>query len=152
MEWFYIIILLSLMISTQHAYVYLFFMSHFSKIKTTLKDLSLLQKSLSDLGVSWDERINTIKGYKAQECFANLVIKQNNNYDIGFTWNGTEYQLVADLQFWQQPWSVELFLDKITQRYAYNSILKTTEIQGFQRIEEITQENGSIKLTLQRWK
>jgi len=86
-------------------------MSHFSKIKTTLKDLSLLQKS-----------------------------------------NGTEYQLVADLQFWQQPWSVELFLDKITQRYAYNSILKATEIQGFQRIEEITQENGSIKLTLQRWK
>ena len=127
-------------------------MSHFSKIKTTLKDLSLLQKSLNDLGVSWDERINTIKGYKAQECFANLVIKQNNNYDIGFTWNGTEYQLVADLQFWQQPWSVELFLDKITQRYAYNYILKTTEIQGFQRIEEITQENGSIKLTLQRWK
>ncbi len=79
-------------------------------------------------------------------------LKQNNNYDIGFTWNGTEYQLVADLQFWQQPWSVELFLDKITQRYAYNSILKATEIQGFQRIEEVTQENGSIKLTLQRWK
>ena len=127
-------------------------MSHFSKIKTTLKDLSLLQKSLNDLGVSWDESINTIKGYKAQECFAILVIKQNNNYDIGFTWNGTEYQLVADLQFWQQPWSVELFLDKITQRYAYNSILKATEIQGFQRIEEVTQENGSIKLTLQRWK
>ena len=65
-------------------------MSHFSKIKTTLKDLSLLQKSLNDLGVSWDENINTIKGYKSQECFANLVIKQNNNYDIGFTWNVTE--------------------------------------------------------------
>jgi len=127
-------------------------MSHFSKIKTTLKDLGLLQKSLNDIGISWDETISTIKGYKSQECFANLVIKQNNNYDIGFTWNGTEYQLVADLQFWQQPWSVELFLDKITQRYAYYSIIKATELQGFQRIEEISQENGSIKLTLQRWR
>ena len=127
-------------------------MSHFSKIKTTLKDLGLLQKSLNDIGISWDETISTIKGYKSQECFANLVIKQNNNYDIGFTWNGTEYQLVADLQFWQQPWSVELFLDKITQRYAYNSIIKATELQGFQRIEEISQENGSIKLSLQRWR
>ena len=127
-------------------------MSHFSKIKTTLKDLGLLQKSLNDIGISWDETISTIKGYKSQECFANLVIKQNNNYDIGFTWNGTEYQLVADLQFWQQPWSVELFLDKITQRYAYNSIIKATELQGFQRIDEISQENGSIKLTLQRWR
>jgi hypothetical protein len=50
-------------------------MSHFSKIKTTLKDLSLLQKSLNDLGISWDESINSIKGYRSQECFANLVVK-----------------------------------------------------------------------------
>ena len=35
-------------------------MSHFSKIKTSLKDLNLLQKSLSDLGVSCDENINTL--------------------------------------------------------------------------------------------
>ena len=125
-------------------------MSHFSKIKTSLRDLALLQKSLDDLGVRWDENIKSLNGYKSQKCFANLVIKQNNNYDIGFTWNGTEYQLVADLQFWQQPWSVELFLDKITQRYAYNSILKATETQGFQTVEELTQENGSIKLTLKK--
>jgi len=140
------------MISNYYRYFYILNMSHFSKIKTSLRDLALLQKSLDDLGVRWDENIKSLNGYKSQRCFANLVIKQNNNYDIGFTWNGTEYQLVADLQFWQQPWSVELFLDKITQRYAYNSILKATQTQGFQTVEELTQENGSIKLTLQRWK
>lgn len=140
------------MISIYYRYFYVLSMSHFSKIKTSLRDLSLLQKSLDDLGVRWDENIKSLNGYKAQKCFANLVIKQNNNYDIGFTWNGNEYQLVADLQFWQQPWSVELFLDKITQRYAYNSILKATQNQGFQTVEELTQENGSIRLTLQRWK
>lgn len=127
-------------------------MSHFSKIKTSLKDLNLLQKSLDDLGVNWHTDINIIKGYKDQNHFANLVIIQTNNYDIGFTWNGMEYQLVADLQFWQQPWSVELFLDKVTQRYAYNSIVKATQDQGFQTVEETAQENGSIRLTLQRWK
>jgi hypothetical protein len=127
-------------------------MSHFSKIKTSLKDLNLLQKSLDDLGVNWHTNINIIKGYKDQNHFANLVITQTNNYDIGFTWSGMEYQLVADLQFWQQPWSVELFLDKVTQRYAYNSIVKATQDQGFQTVEETAQENGSIRLTLQRWK
>jgi hypothetical protein len=127
-------------------------MSHFSKIKTTLKDLSLLKKALNDLSINWTTEANEVKGYKNQSIYANIVISQNNNYDIGFVWTGFEYQLVADLQFWQQPWSVELFLDKITQRYAYNSRLKATEIQGFQRIEEISQENGSIKLILQRWK
>ena len=127
-------------------------MSHFSKIKTSLKDLVLLQKSLNDLGVNWNTEVHTVKGYRNQEHFANLVITQNNNYDIGFTWNGMEYQLVADLQFWQQPWSVDLFINKVTQRYAYHSIMKATKEKGFQTVEELTQENGSIRLTLQRWK
>jgi hypothetical protein len=126
-------------------------MSHFSKIHTTLKDLNLLKQSLTDLSVQWDAKSQTVRGYKEQTSFANLVIKQNNNYDIGFTWNGFEYQLVADLQFWQQPWSVESFLDKVSQRYAYNSIIQATKKQGFETVEEINQENGTIKLTLQRW-
>ena len=109
-------------------------MSHFSKIKTTLKDLTLLKKALTDLSVNWDTEVKQIRGYKDQTDFANLVISQNNNYDIGFSWNGFEYQLVADLQFWQQPWSVELFLDKVSQRYAYHSIVESTEKQGFKAI------------------
>ena len=109
-------------------------MSHFTKIKTTLKDLTVLKKSLRDLSVQWEDKSQVVKGYKDQTSFANLVITQNNNYDIGFAWNGFQYQLVADLQFWQQPWSVELFLDKVTQRYAYNSIVDTTKLQGFEAI------------------
>jgi hypothetical protein len=124
-------------------------MSHFSKIKTTLKDLTLLKKALTDLSVNWDTEVKQIRGYTD---FANLVISQNNNYDIGFSWNGFEYQLVADLQFWQQPWSVELFLDKVSQRYAYHSIVESTEKQGFKAIEEVSLEDSSIQLTLQRWK
>lgn len=126
-------------------------MSHFSKIRTTLKDLSLLKRALNDLSISWQTEVKQMKGYKNQSTFANLVISQNNNYDVGFSWNGFEYQLIADLQFWQQPWSVDLFLDKITQRYAYHSIKQTTEKQGFRAVEETRLENGSIRLTLQRW-
>lgn len=126
-------------------------MSHFSKIQTTLKDLNLLKQALSDLSIQWDFQSQTVRGYKEKTRFANLVIKQNNNYDIGFVWNGFEYQLVADLQFWQQPWSVESFLDRVSQRYAYNSIIQATQKQGFETVEEINQENGTIRLTLQRW-
>lgn len=126
-------------------------MSHFSKIQTTLKDLDLLKKSLTDLCIQWNPDTQIVRGYKEKTSFANLVIRQNNNYDIGFTWNGFEYQLVADLQFWQQPWSVESFLDKISQRYAYNSIIETTHKQGFEAVEEVSQSNGTIRLTLQRW-
>jgi hypothetical protein len=126
-------------------------MSHFSKIQTSLKDLDLLKKSLSDLSIHWEPELNRVRGYKEQTTFANIVIKQANNYDIGFSWNGFEYQLVADIQFWQQPWSIELFLDRVSQRYAYNSIVESTSNQGFQTINETVQEDGSIKLTLQKW-
>ena len=126
-------------------------MSHFSKIQTSLKDLDLLKKSLSDLSIQWEPELNRVRGYKDQTTFANLVIRQDNNYDIGFSWNGFEYQLVADIQFWQQPWSIELFLDRESQKYAYNSIVESTSKQGFQTVNETVQEDGSIKLTLQKW-
>ena len=126
-------------------------MSHFSKIQTSLKDLDLLKKSLSDLSIQWEPELNRVRGYKDQTTFANLVIRQDNNYDIGFSWNGFEYQLVADIQFWQQPWYIELFLDRVSQKYAYNSIVESTSKQGFQTVNETVQEDGSIKLTLQKW-
>ena len=126
-------------------------MSHFSKIQTSLKDLDLLKKSLNDLSIHWEPELNKVRGHKGQTTFANLVIKQANNYDIGFSWNGVEYQVVADIQFWQQPWSVDLFLDRVSQRYAYNSIIQSTYDQGFQTVNENVQEDGSIKLTLQKW-
>ena len=126
-------------------------MSHFSKIQTSLKDLDLLKKSLNDLSIYWEPELNQVRGYKDQTTFANIVIKQDNNYDIGFSWNGFEYQLVADIQFWQQPWSIELFLDRVSQRYAYNSILESTSNQGFNTVNETVQEDGTIKLTLQKW-
>ena len=126
-------------------------MSHFSKIQTSLKDLDLLKKSLSELSIQWEPELNRVRGYKDQTTFANLVIRQDNNYDIGFSWNGFEYQLVADIQFWQQPWSIELFLDRVSQKYAYNSIVESTSKQGFQTVNETVQEDGSIKLTLQKW-
>jgi len=127
-------------------------MSHFSKIKTSLLDLEILKISLSDLGIVFDTTLSSIQGYNNQIHPADLIIKQSNNYDIGFVWNGAEYQLVTDVQFWQQSWPVDLFLNRITQRYAYNSIVKLSELNGFQTIEETQQENGSVKLTLQRWK
>ena len=114
-------------------------------------DDDVLLSSLSDLSIQWEPELNRVRGYKDQTTFANLVIRQDNNYDIGFSWNGFEYQLVADIQFWQQPWSIELFLDRVSQKYAYNSIVESTSKQGFQTVNETVQEDGSIKLTLQKW-
>ncbi len=126
-------------------------MSHFSQIKTKIRVLEPLQKALSDLDVDWKNGPSQVRGYRGQACAAELVIEQTNGYDVGFSWNGNEYELVADLQYWQQPWSVEGFLNRVSQRYAYHTVLTETAQQGFQLTEQQSQADGTLRLVLQRW-
>ena len=78
-------------------------------------------------------------------------MNKENGYDVGFSWNGKEYELVADLQYWQQPLSVEGFLRQVTQRYAYHTVVNETAKQGFQISEQQQNTDGSIRLLVQRW-
>ncbi|MBE9114577.1 DUF1257 domain-containing protein [Lusitaniella coriacea LEGE 07157] len=126
-------------------------MSHFSNIKTQIRNLTSLKEALNDIDIDWKEGPCTVRGYQGQTRNAEVAIAQNNNYDIGFSWNGSEYELIADLQYWQQPWSVEGFLNRVTQRYAYRTVLKETEKQGFQVAEHQKNEDGSLRLVVQRW-
>ncbi|HEY9743253.1 MAG TPA: DUF1257 domain-containing protein [Coleofasciculaceae cyanobacterium] len=126
-------------------------MSHFSNIKTQIRNLVSLQAALTDLGIDWKSGPSTVRGYRGQTSTAEVVIEQDNNYDIGFSWNGKEYELVADLQYWQQPLSVDGFLKQVTQRYAYQAVMQETAKQGFQVAEQQQNKDGSIRLVVQRW-
>jgi hypothetical protein len=126
-------------------------MSHFTRIRTKLYDLTILKKSLSDLKLEWRTDDSEIQNYNGQKDQVQLVIKQKNDYDLGFKWNGTEYELVADLMFWDQAYSVEKFLNQVTQRYAYNSILQVSEKQNFSFAQTKNSEDGSIRMLLRRY-
>jgi hypothetical protein len=92
-----------------------------------------------------------VRGYRGQTQSTEVTIEQQNGYDIGFRWNGQEYELVADLQYWQQNLSVDGFLRQVTQRYAYQTVVKETTKVGFQVAEQQKNEDGSIRLVVQRW-
>ncbi|MFB2769612.1 DUF1257 domain-containing protein [Pelatocladus sp. BLCC-F211] len=126
-------------------------MSHFSQIKTQIRNLESLQDALSDLGIDWKQGPRQVRGYRGQTHSAEITIEQENGYDVGFKWNGKEYELVADLQYWQQDLSVEGFLRQVTQRYAYQAVVKETVKAGFQVAEQQKNEDGSIRLVVQRW-
>ncbi|MCC5899369.1 DUF1257 domain-containing protein [Sodalinema gerasimenkoae] len=126
-------------------------MSHFSHIKTQIRDLNALQQALTELKIDWKAGPKDVRGYRGQVHQAAVVVEQDNGYDIGFSWNGQAYDLVADLQFWNQAIPVERFLSKITQQYAFATVMQETAKQGFQVSEHQTQTDGSIRLVLQRW-
>ena len=126
-------------------------MSHFTKIKTKLYNLETLKKSLSDLNINWTNQTSTVRGYQNTTHEAELVIQQDNKHDIGFKWNGAEYELITDLMFWSQDMSVDKFLNRVNQRYAYNSIIGVSEKEGFNFTQTETAEDGSIRLVLRRF-
>ncbi|MBW4478337.1 MAG: DUF1257 domain-containing protein [Tolypothrix brevis GSE-NOS-MK-07-07A] len=126
-------------------------MSHFSQIKTQIRNLDSLKEALTDLGINWKPGTREVRGYQGQTHAAEVTIEQDNGYDIGFKWNGKEYELVSDLQYWQQNLSVDGFLRQVTQRYAYQTVVKETTRAGFEVAEQQKNKDGSIRLVVQRW-
>jgi Protein of unknown function (DUF1257) len=126
-------------------------MSHFSQIKTQIRNVESLKEALTELNIDWKQGPCPVRGYRGQTHDAEITIEQDNGYDVGFKWNGNEYELVADLQYWQQDLSVEGFLRKVTQRYAFQTVMKETARAGFQIAEQQKNEDGSIRLVVQRW-
>ncbi len=73
--------------------------------------------------------------------------------DVGFRMNPMtgEYELVADLETWNQPITVERFMDKVTQQYAIQTVKKNTVKDGFTIENEIKNIDGSVELVVSRW-
>ena len=128
-------------------------MSHFSRLKTSIREIDFLKKSLTNLNLVWEEKEQLIEGYKGETHNVNLVIKQNNQIDIGFekTKDNT-YQLVADLSFWDRNTSVEAFLESLYKEYALTTVLEETKKQGFETLSQSTNvKNGEVVVIVEKW-
>ena len=128
-------------------------MSHFSTVKTELRQLDPLVQALNDLGYSPDQGERPVRGYRGQTVTADLAVSMDNGGDFGFRWNDqtAAYELVTDLDLWKQAIPIERFLSKLTQRYALNTVLKASGIEGFQVAEQQVKQDGSIELVVTRW-
>lgn len=125
-------------------------MSHFTHIKTRFQNLFYLEKGLNKLDIPYKRQEITNSNLEFGNI--NLVIPQSNEYDIKFVWNGQEYELVTDMSFWQQPYPVESFIDKVAQKYAGEVIIGESQKIGFQSTKYQQNIDGSSTLILERWK
>ena len=122
-------------------------MSHFTHMKTRFQNLFYLEKALNKLNIVHKQEI--INNSKSSNI--NLVIPQSNNYDIKFCYNGQEYELVADISYWEQPYPVESFIDKVAQQYAGEVVIGESQKIGFQPVKYQQNSDGSNTLVLERW-
>ena len=136
-------------------------MSHFSTIKTKLKDKSIIVESLNLMG----ERVNNpeelgmsvvdlvITNPSHAEEHPTTEVEFSIGVDVGFRLNEKtgEYELVADRQTWKKDIPIERFLEKLTQQYARMTIHNTVKEMGFQVEEEWEMDDNSIELVVTRW-
>ena len=128
-------------------------MSHFSRIKTKIKNKPELEEALLllqyDVKEDQELKVTGAHGIKHETVTADLAIGS----DVGFRLNPmtNEYELVADLETWNQPISVERFLDKVNQQYARMTIHNQVKKMGFQVQEEWEMDDNSIELTVTNW-
>ena len=106
-------------------------MSHFSTVKTVIKDKDILIKSLEDLNIIVSDSEQYVKDYNGNEILVDVCIEQENNNNIGFVLNDNAYELVADLQYWKQNVPVEVFLERLTQKYSINIVVDTLKEEGY---------------------
>ena len=128
-------------------------MSHFSTIKTQLKDAEPLIKALNNLGYMINQEKKFIKGYKGKFTAVDISMNLPGNTNVGFKWdnNSHAYELVTDLDLWKFELPVERFISKVTQMYAYETIISRTKEDGYQIVEQKNQNDGSIELVLTKW-
>ncbi len=129
-------------------------MSHFSTIKTQLKDKDTLLEALNLLQYNVNEKQDLVienPSHAEEHPVMNACVAVAP--DIGFCWNEQthSYDLYSDDQTWSLNVPPSRFIDKVTQQYARMTIHNTMKEDGWQVAEEWEMDDNSIELTLTRW-
>ena len=128
-------------------------MSHFSTIKTQLKESEPLIKALNELGYIINQEEKFVKGFRGKVTSVDISMDLPSDTKVGFKWdnNSNAYELVTDLDLWKFELPVERFISKVTQMYAYQTIIAKTEEDGYQIVEQKNKNDGSIELVVTKW-
>lgn len=123
-------------------------MSHFTTIKTQIKNGQILLQTLQQLGHTV-ETDTTVRGYRGISTNANYVIRRRNGYDIGFVKKGEVYEAIAD--FWGVDLNQQQFMQKVTQTYAQNVVLDYAQNHGYDVESTETLEDGTVRVVVGGW-
>ncbi len=135
-------------------------MSHFSTIKTKIKEKPALLEALNLLGKTPNV---PFAGCKVVE----LVVTNPDHaeehptveadiaigVDAGFKLNEETgvYDFIADHQTWDDDIPIDRFVQKLTQQYARMVVHSAIKEKGFVVDEEWEMDDNSIEISVSRW-
>ncbi len=132
-------------------------MSHFSRIKTTFRHREALVRCLQELGYTV-ETDTTIRGHHGLHN-VEIAATMKGGSGLGFVQNPDgSYDMVAD--WWGVPGKNEKKVAEelqrqaaaIQQEYAKKIVLEQAARDGFELVSETSEQDGSVRILVRRWK
>lgn len=127
-------------------------MSHFTTLKTMIREKDYLCEALRDLHYAFREGEGlTVRGYRNNTERAQVVVDTGCAYDIGFQRQSDQtYAMCAD--WWgvqnNSPIRQDAFLNQVNQQYAYHAVKNQVMEKNFIIEEERVLENGEIEIVV----
>jgi hypothetical protein len=129
-------------------------MSHFTTVTTQLKNFSYLQKAVNNLQINSTKKQPIIIGSNKTEINqpSTLMVSNLTATPIGFKLGkNNKYLFMVDNQLWNHSVPVEVFLDKLIQQYASETVIGESKKQGFELKEQVQNLDGSTTITMEQW-
>ena len=123
-------------------------MSKFVRIKTELRELSLIKRALDDLKLDYQENQRYTHVWSGFSGQAPLVVQTKG---AKFAFRTTDEGLYEAIGDDMQMATIRTRLDAIQQRYAYHKVVNEVEAAGFALVEEQTGGDRVIRMTVRRW-
>jgi len=133
-------------------------MSHFTRLRTTLRDGDLLTTALQQVGYAHVElhaTPQTLYGYQGDRRpeRAEVVVRREHvgpySNDIGFARqaDGSFEAIISDYDRRQHD---ERWLSRVTQAYGHAAALRYADSHGFEVLTDEVEQDGTRRLTLRR--
>ena len=124
-------------------------MSHFTTIKTELRNLNMVQAALRRLGYEF-ELGGAVQDYYGQTRAVDLVVHVPDQRPVGFVRDASSgiVNLVGD--WYGGRVTQQEFLDSLKGNYAREQVLETLERQGvdLSKVKELEEADGSVVFTV----
>lgn len=133
-------------------------MSHFTRVRTRLRDADLLAAALTNVGfaqVEIHDEPQTLYGYRgdARPERAEIIVRRQHigraSNDIGFARqpDGSFEAIISeyDRRRYDHRW-----LAQLTQAYGHAAALRYAETHGYDVVTDDVEQDGTRRLTLRR--
>ena len=122
-------------------------MSHFTTIKTQIRDVEALRMAVKELGLTLAENASA-RGYASNETKGDYVIRLKGPYDVALNkTEGGAYGLTTD--WWDGHVEKEMGANfgRLLQLYGVHKTMIESRKRG-RLVRRQAQQDGSIKLTI----